>query len=141
MAKIDVQIIDQPTAKAMLVEFKSQHQDNVPVLKNPGHYILPDYKLTRQRKAFKIRKHTYLTKKFRSYVALDSANGHTLWMRNFGSLSEAVFWLETGMKIGDTDTDARFSFKDWQKNHVEEIELLKEELRQKSKAKQETSAE
>lgn len=138
MAKIDVKIIDQPTAKAMLVEFKSQRQDNVPVLKHPGHYILPDYKLTRQRKAFKIRKHTYLTKKFRSYVALDSANGHTLWMRNFGSLSEAVFWLETGMKIGDTDTDARFSFKDWQLTHVDEIEELKEELRQKSKAKQDS---
>ncbi|KRN93975.1 hypothetical protein [Pediococcus stilesii] len=138
MAKIDVKIIDQPTAKAMLVEFKSQRQDNVPVLKHPGHYILPDYKLTRQRKAFKIRKHTYLTKKFRSYVALDSANGHTLWMRNFGSLSEAVFWLETGMKIGDTDTDARFSFKDWQLTHVDEIEELKEELRQKSKVKQDS---
>lgn len=64
MANFDVNIIDQPTAKAMLVEFKSQRQDNVPVLKHPGHYILPDYKLTRQRKAFKIRKHTYLTKSF-----------------------------------------------------------------------------
>lgn len=91
MAKFDVHIIDHPTAKEMLVEFKSQRQDNVPILEKPGHYILPDYKLTRQRKALKIRKHTYLTKKFRSYVALDSANGHTLWMRNFGSLSEAIF--------------------------------------------------
>lgn len=136
MANFDVNIIDQPTAKAMLVEFKSQRQDNVPVLKHPGHYILPDYKLTRQRKAFKIRKHTYLTKKFRSYVALDSANGHTLWMRNFGSLSEAVFWLETGMKIGDTDTDVRFSYKKWKAAHEEDIEKLKDELRAKSKAKE-----
>jgi hypothetical protein len=137
MAKFDVHIIDHPTAKAMLVEFKSQHQDNVPILEKPGHYILPDYKLTRKRKALKIRKHTYLTKKFRSYVALDSANGHTLWMRNFGSLSEAVFWLETGMKIGDTDTDARYSFKEWQEKHFEDIEKLKDQLRAKTKAKQE----
>ncbi|MCZ3394136.1 hypothetical protein MU545_20280, partial [Enterococcus faecium] len=99
MAKFDVHIIDHPTAKEMLVEFKSQRQDNVPILEKPGHYILPDYKLTRQRKALKIRKHTYLTKKFRSYVALDSENGHTLCMRYFGSLSEAIFWLETVMKI------------------------------------------
>lgn len=121
----------------MLVEFKSQRQDNVPILEKPGHYILPDYKLTRQRKALKIRKHTYLTKKFRSYVALDSANGHTLWMRNFGSLSEAIFWLETGMKIGDTDTDARYSFKEWQEKHFEDIEKLKDQLRAKTKARQE----
>ncbi|ABJ67395.1 hypothetical protein AAHB41_02260 [Pediococcus pentosaceus] len=137
MAKFDVHIIDHPTAKEMLVEFKSQRQDNVPILEKPGHYILPDYKLTRQRKALKIRKHTYLTKKFRSYVALDSANGHTLWMRNFGSLSEAIFWLETGMKIGDTDTDARYSFKEWQEKHFEDIEKLKDQLRAKTKARQE----
>lgn len=87
--------------------------------------------------ALKIRKHTYLTKKFRSYVALDSANGHTLWMRNFGSLSEAIFWLETGMKIGDTDTDARYSFKEWQEKHFEDIEKLKDQLRAKTKARQE----
>lgn len=137
MAKFDVHIIDHATAKEMLVEFKSQRQDNVPILEKPGHYILPDYKLTRQRKALKIRKHTYLTKKFRSYVALDSANGHTLWMRNFGSLSEAIFWLETGMKIGDTDTDARYSFKEWQEKHFEDIEKLKDQLRAKTKARQE----
>ena len=137
MAKFDVHIIDHPTAKEMLVEFKSLRQDNVPILEKPGHYILPDYKLTRQRKALKIRKHTYLTKKFRSYVALDSANGHTLWMRNFGSLSEAIFWLETGMKIGDTDTDARYSFKEWQEKHFEDIEKLKDQLRAKTKARQE----
>ena len=133
MAKINVKIIDEQTATVMLKEYKDQHQDNVPDLAHPGHYILPDYKLTRQRKAFKIRKHTYLAKQFKSYVALDSANGHTLWMRNFGSLSEAVFWLETGMKLIDTDTDARYSFKEWQTKHHAEIESLKDELRAKSK--------
>ncbi|AEV94494.1 hypothetical protein [Pediococcus claussenii] len=129
MSKVDITLIDQATAKVMLQEFKSQKKDNVPVLKNPGHYILPDYKITRQRKAFKIRKHTYLTRKFRSYVALDSDNGHTLWIRNFGSLTEAIFWLESGLKLEDTDTDTRFSYGEWKQKHQEEIEDLKNQLR------------
>lgn len=40
------------------------------------------------------------------------------------------------MKIGDTDTDARFSYKKWKVAHEEDIEKLKDELRAKSKAKE-----
>ncbi|GEP19402.1 hypothetical protein [Pediococcus argentinicus] len=138
MSKFNVELIDQPTAKEMIVEFKSQKQDNVPVLSNPGHYILPDYKLTRQRKAFKIRKHTYLTKKFRSYVAFDSDNGHTLWFKNFGSLSEAVFWLESGLKLSDNDPS--FPYKEWQEKHADDIENLKAQLKARKKPAAEKQA-
>lgn len=128
MSQIDVELITEPTAKEFLTDYKEQKRNNnVPELKSQGHFILPDYKLTRQRKAFKIMKHTYLTKHYKSYVAFDSDNGHTLWMKNFASLTEAVFWLETGLEIGDTDT--RSTYKDWKIKHDDKIQSLKDQLR------------
>lgn len=76
-------------------------------------------------------KHTYLTKHYKSYVAFDSDNGHTLWMKNFASLTEAVFWLETGLDIGDTDT--RSTYKEWKVKHEDAIEDLKNQLRELKK--------
>ncbi|MDT6981275.1 hypothetical protein [Levilactobacillus zymae] len=117
--------VDQ--ARAMLKDQRDQRGERFPQLALSGQYILPDYRLTRKREAFKIRRHTFLKKHFRSYVAFDSDNGQTLWIHNFPSLSEACFWLNTGLK--PTDTDSTSSYQEWKTHHVEEIERLKEQLR------------
>ncbi|MFD1421457.1 hypothetical protein [Lactiplantibacillus songbeiensis] len=134
MSKFNISLVSADRAKAMLTEYKEQRKNSVPQLTAPGRYILPDYKMTRRRAAFKIVKHTFLTPHYKSYVALDSDNGHTLWMRNFGSLTEALFWLETGLKISDTDSHS--NYKEWSDKHTAEIATFKDLLRQRPKAKQ-----
>lgn len=133
MPKFNITLISPKRAKAMLTEYKEQRKNSVPHLAHPGRYILPDYKLTRRRAAFKIVKHTFLTPHYKSYVALDSDNGHTLWLHNFGSLTEALFWLETGLKISDTDSHS--NYKEWVSKHIDEIETFKKALRDRKKAK------
>ncbi|WP_076654982.1 hypothetical protein [Lactiplantibacillus plantarum] len=128
MPKFDITLISPERAKAMLTEYKEQRKNSVPHLAHPGRYILPDYKLTRRRAAFKIVKHTFLTPHYKSYVAMDSDNGHTLWFHNFGSLTEALFWLETGLKINDTDSHS--NYKEWMAKHTTEIETFKDLLRE-----------
>lgn len=117
--------VDQ--ARAMLKDQHDQRGERFPHLALSGQYILPDYRLIRKREAFKIRRHTFLKRHFRSYVAFDSDNGQTLWIHNFPSLSEACFWLNTGLK--PTDTDSASSYQEWKSLHVDEIEVLKKQLR------------
>ncbi|GEO66564.1 hypothetical protein [Levilactobacillus spicheri] len=120
-------LITVEQARAMLQDQRDQRSEPFPTLALSGQYILPDYRLTRKREAFKIRRHTFLKKHFRSYVAFDSDNGQTLWIHNFPSLSEACFWLNTGVKPNDTDSTS--SYQEWKVKHVDEIEVLKEQLR------------
>lgn len=127
MSEIRAQLINIDQAHALLKEQHSQANEFFPELTLTGQYILPDYRLTRKREAFKIRRHTFLKKHYKSYVAFDSENGQTLWMRNFSSLTQALFWLQTGLKPGDTDS--QFSFKEWHDSHADEIEGYKEQLR------------
>ncbi|WP_318764878.1 hypothetical protein [Lactiplantibacillus carotarum] len=127
MSKFNIFLITADRAKGMLTEYKEQRKNSIPKLAHPGRYILPDYKLTRRRAAFKIVKHTFLTPHYKSYVAMDSDNGHTLWFHNFGSLTEALFWLETGLKISDTDSHS--NYKEWVTKHSEEIDAFKDLLR------------
>lgn len=131
MSKFNITLINAERAKAMLTEYKEQRKNSIPRLAHPGRYILPDYKLTRRRAAFKIVKHTFLTPHYKSYVAMDSDNGHTLWFHNFGSLTEALFWLETGLKISDTDSHS--NYKEWVAKHDDEISAFKETLRELKK--------
>jgi len=133
MSKFNISLISADRAKAMLTEYKEQRKNSIPRLAAPGRYILPDYKLTRRRAAFKIVKHTFLTPHYKSYVALDSDNGHTLWLHNFGSLTEALFWLETGLKISDTDSHS--TYKEWIAKHTTEIDDFKLSLKQRPKLK------
>jgi len=132
MSKFDITLITADRAKGMLTEYKEQRKNSVPHLAHPGRYILPDYKLTRRRAAFKIVKHTFLTPHYKSYVAMDSDNGHTLWFHNFGSLTEALFWLETGLKISDTDSHS--NYKEWVTKHTDDITAFKDLLRETKKA-------
>jgi len=132
MSKFDITLITADRAKGMLTEYKDQRKNSVPHLAHPGRYILPDYKLTRRRAAFKIVKHTFLTPHYKSYVAMDSDNGHTLWFHNFGSLTEALFWLETGLKISDTDSHS--NYKEWVTKHTDDITAFKDLLRETKKA-------
>lgn len=132
MSNFNISLITADRAKGMLTEYKEQRKNSIPHLDHPGRYILPDYKLTRRRAAFKILKHTFLTPHYKSYVALDSDNGHTLWMRNFGSLTEALFWLETGLKISDTDSHS--NYKQWVAKHGDDIDAFKDRLRERKKS-------
>lgn len=116
--------VDQ--ARAMLKDQHAQRSDPFPSLERSGQFILADYRLTRKREAFKIRRHTFLKKHFRSYVAFDSDNGQTLWIHNFPSLSAACFWLNTGLKPNDTDSTS--SYQEWKTQHVAEIDALKQQL-------------
>ncbi|WP_341778859.1 hypothetical protein [Levilactobacillus sp. HBUAS70063] len=124
---IHASIITVEQARAMLKDQRDQRDERFPQLASSGQFILPDYRLTRKREAFKIRRHTFLKKHFRSYVAFDSDNGQTLWIHNFSSLSEACFWLNTGLKPNDTDSAG--SYQSWKEDHVTEIEALKDQLR------------
>ncbi|KRK96898.1 hypothetical protein FD04_GL001750 [Secundilactobacillus odoratitofui DSM 19909 = JCM 15043] len=133
MSEIRAQLINSDQAHALLKEQHTQANESFPELTLTGQYILPDYRLTRKREAFKIRKHIFLKKHYKSYVAFDSENGQTLWMHNFSSLTQALFWLQTGLKPGDTDS--QFTFKDWQDNHADEIEEFKDQLRDLHKAR------
>lgn len=128
MSEIRAQLITFDQAHALLKEQHNQANELFPELTLTGQYILPDYRLTRKREAFKIRKHTFLKKQYKSYVAFDSENGQTLWMHNFSSLTQALFWLQTGLKPGDTDS--QFTFKEWQDSHDDEIEAFKNQLRE-----------
>ncbi len=131
MSQTYAALITVDDARELLRDRKNQQFERFPRLKNKGKFILPDFRLTRKRKAFKIRKHTFLQHHARSYVAFDSENGQTLWMHNFSSLTEALFWLDTGLKPGDTDTNS--SYKQWKASHADDINDLKEQLRLKSK--------
>ncbi|PWG00124.1 hypothetical protein [Levilactobacillus bambusae] len=124
-------LINVEQAHALLKDNVEQRKKTFPKLAQAGQFILPDYRLTRKREAFKIRKHTFLKKQARSYVAFDSDNGQTLWMHNFSSLSEACFWLNTGLK--PTDTDTFESYSSWKVTHHDEIEALKDQLREAHK--------
>lgn len=132
MSNFNITLISADRAKDMLTEYKTQRKNSIPRLAHPGRYILPDYKLTRRRAAFKIVKHTFLTPHYKSYVAMDSDNGHTLWFHNFGSLTEALFWLETGLKISDTDSHS--NYKEWVTKHADEITAFKDLLRERKRA-------
>ncbi|GAY73548.1 hypothetical protein [Lentilactobacillus kosonis] len=131
MTQLNATLISVEEAKALLKDRSDQINERFPQLKRQGKYILPDYRLTRKREAFKIRKHTFLARHARSYVAFDSENGQTLWMHNFSSLTEALFWLDTGLKPGDTDSSS--SYKQWKIKHEDDILQLKDILRSRSK--------
>ena len=133
MPDINIKLITADQAMKMLRDRHAKRNERFPELITPGSYILPDYYLTRKREAFKIRRHTFLKKKSRSYVAFDSENGQTLWLRNFNSLYEAMFWLNTGLKPADSDSNN--SFAEWKENHADEINTLKDQLRALSKPK------
>lgn len=133
MPDINIKLITADQAMKMLRDRHAKRNERFPELITPGSYILPDYYLTRKREAFKIRRHTFLKKKSRSYVAFDSENGQTLWLRNFNSLSEAMFWLNTGLKPADSDSNN--SFAKWKENHADEVNTLKDQLRALSKPK------
>ncbi|WP_407889860.1 hypothetical protein [Levilactobacillus sp. N40-8-2] len=133
---IHASIITVDQARAMLKDQREQRDERFPQLATSGQYILPDYRLTRKREAFKIRRHTFLKKHFRSYVAFDSDNGQTLWIHNFPSLSEACFWLNTGLKPNDTDSAG--TYQGWKDEHVTEIEALKDQLRAQHQEKKKT---
>ncbi|WP_413628212.1 hypothetical protein R4B61_03250 [Fructilactobacillus vespulae] len=133
MSDINIKLITADRAMTMLRDRHTKRNERFPELITPGSYILPDYFLTRKREAFKIRRHTFLKKKSRSYVAFDSENGQTLWLRNFQSLSEAMFWLNTGLKPADSDSSN--SFAKWKETHADEINELKDQLRALSKPK------
>nr|WP_054659157.1 hypothetical protein [Secundilactobacillus kimchicus] len=123
MSEVRANLITLDEARALLKESKSQKDEFIPKLATTGQYILPDYRLTRKREAFKIRKHIFLKRQYKSYVAFDSENGQTLWMHNFSSLSQALFWLATGLKPGDSDSS--MSFKDWMDHNQDQIDELK----------------
>lgn len=133
MTRTKATLIMVEEAKALLKDRSDQINERFPQLKKQGKYILPDYRLTRKREAFKIRKHTFLQRHPRSYVAFDSENGQTLWMHNFPSLTEAIFWLDTGLKPTDTDTST--SYKQWKNQHEDDINELKDILRKRSQEK------
>ncbi|EHL98372.1 hypothetical protein FEZ41_05160 [Lentilactobacillus parafarraginis] len=133
MTRTKATLITIEEAKALLKDRSDQINERFPRLKKQGKYILSDYRLTRKREAFKIRKHTFLQRHPRSYVAFDSENGQTLWMHNFPSLTEAIFWLDTGLKPTDTDTST--SYKQWKDQHEDDINALKDILRERSKAR------
>ncbi|GHP13622.1 hypothetical protein YK48G_10470 [Lentilactobacillus fungorum] len=138
MTQTKATLITVTEAKALLKDRSDQINERFPQLKNKGKYILPDYRLTRKREAFKIRKHTFLQRHARSYVAFDSENGQTLWMHNFSSLTESLFWLDTGLKPTDTDTNT--SYKQWKVMHEEDINTLKDILKERSKKRKEAAA-
>lgn len=127
MSEVSANLITLDEARALLKESKSQKTEFIPKLATTGQYILPNYRLTRKREAFKIRKHIFLKRQFKSYVAFDSENGQTLWMHNFSSLSQALFWLATGLKPGDSDSS--MSFKEWINHNEDQIKDLKNKLR------------
>ncbi|GEP24983.1 MAG: hypothetical protein ABF679_08500 [Lentilactobacillus diolivorans] len=131
MTQTNATLITVDEAKALLKDRSDQINERFPRLKRQGKYILPDYRLTRKREAFKIRKHTFLQRHARSYVAFDSENGQTLWMHNFPSLTESLFWLDTGLKPTDTDTNT--SYKQWKVKHEEDINTLKNILKERSR--------
>ncbi|USS93452.1 hypothetical protein M8332_00870 [Fructilactobacillus ixorae] len=133
MSELNIELITADQAMKMLRDRHAKRNERFPQLISAGSFILPDYYLTRKREAFKIRRHTFLKKKPRSYVAFDSENGQTLWLRNFNSLSEAMFWLNTGLKPADTDSSN--SFAKWKESHAAEINELKDQLRAMSKLK------
>ncbi|MBW1605195.1 hypothetical protein [Lactobacillus sp. Sy-1] len=133
MTKLNTTLITVQDAWAMLKDKKSQRNERFPQFEKNGKFILPDYKLTRKREAFKIRKRTFLKRHARSYVAFDSDNGQTLWLHNFPSLSEALFWLDTGLKTNDMDSHS--SYHQWKSNHLDDINEFKDALRKKSKHK------
>ncbi|KRM57330.1 hypothetical protein [Secundilactobacillus malefermentans] len=122
-----VKLITANQARALLKDQKSQRDEPFPELESTGQYILPDYRLTRKREAFKIRRHTFLKRHYKSYVAFDSENGQTLWMHNFASLTEALFWLDTGLK--PTDTDSSFTYQDWKTKNTSDIQTIKDQLK------------
>lgn len=138
MTRTKATLITVEEAKALLKDRSDQINERFPRLKKQGKYILPDYRLTRKREAFKIRKHTFLQRHPRSYVAFDSENGQTLWMHNFPSLTEAIFWLDTGLKPTDTDTST--SYKQWKTQHEDDINVLKEILRKRSQERKAAAA-
>lgn len=138
MTRTKATLITVEEAKALLKDRSDQINERFPRLKKQGKYILPDYRLTRKREAFKIRKHTFLQRHPRSYVAFDSENGQTLWMHNFPSLTEAIFWLDTGLKPTDTDTST--SYKQWKAQHEDDINVLKEILRKRSQERKAAAA-
>lgn len=135
MSQSNAQLITIDDARALLKDRSNQLNERFPKLKRQGKFILPDFRLTRQRKAFKIRRHTFLQHHARSYVAFDSENGQTLWMHNFPSLTEAIFWLNTGLK--PTDSDTNVSFQQWKAQHEDDILAMKDELRALSKQRKE----
>lgn len=138
ISAIRAHLINIKQARSMLKEQHNQANEIFPELTLTGQFILPDYRLTRKREAFKIRKHTFLKKHYKSYVAFDSENGQTLWMHNFSSLSQALFWLDTGLKPGDSDTSV--SFKDWQDKNADDIVAFKDQLREMHHANKEAAA-
>ncbi len=138
MTQTKATLISVIEAKALLKDQSDQINERFPRLKKQGKYILPDYRLTRKREAFKIRKHTFLQHHARSYVAFDSENGQTLWMHNFPSLTEALFWLDTGLKPTDTDTNT--SYKSWKDLHEDDINALKDILKERSRKRKEAAA-
>ncbi|EEI25366.1 hypothetical protein [Lentilactobacillus hilgardii] len=138
MTRTKATLITVEEARALLKDRSDQINERFPRLKKQGKYILPDYRLTRKREAFKIRKHTFLQRHPRSYVAFDSENGQTLWMHNFPSLTEAIFWLDTGLKPTDTDTST--SYKQWKTQHEDDINVLKEILRKRSQERKAAAA-
>lgn len=133
MSELPAKLITADQALAMLKDRHAQRNERFPRLMTPGRYILPDYQLTRKREAFKIRRHTFLKKRPRTYVAFDSSNGQTLWLHNFPSLSEALFWLDTGLKPADTDSGS--SYKQWTESHRDDINEIKDQLRALPKPK------
>ncbi len=64
MSEIHAQLINIKQAHALLKEQHSQANEFFPELTLTGQYILPDYRLTRKREAFKIRKHTFFKEAF-----------------------------------------------------------------------------
>ncbi len=138
MTQTSATLISLSDAKALLKDRSEQMNEAFPELKRQGKYILPDFRLTRKREAFKIRKHTFLAKHPRSYVAFDSENGQTLWMHNFSSLTEALFWLDTGLKPNDTDTSS--SYKSWKTQHDADINGLKDILKARTKKRKAEAA-
>ena len=52
-------------------------------------------------------------------------------MHNFPSLTESLFWLDTGLKPTDTDTNT--SYKQWKVKHEEDINTLKNILKERSR--------
>lgn len=59
-------------------------------------------------------------------------------MHNFPSLTEALFWLDTGLKPTDTDTNT--SYKSWKEMHEDDITALKDILKERSKKRKEALA-
>ncbi len=59
-------------------------------------------------------------------------------MHNFPSLTESLFWLDTGLKPTDTDTNT--SYKQWKVKHEDDINALKDILRERSRKRKEALA-